>query len=456
MAELQTVYRYIDDHADAMIADLQRIVRQPSISSTGVGVRECAELLVEMMTDLGIDARVIETAGLPVVFGQIDEAGPDARTLVIYNHYDVQPADPESAWDSPPFEARIVGDRMIGRGTTDAKGNLMAHLKAIEALRATSGMPINVKFVFDGEEESSSPSLPGFVEANVELLAADAALSFDGGFDAGDIPRVNLGSSGLLFIEMSARGGTHDLHSARARLVPNPAWKLVWALASMKDPDGHILIDGFYDTIRPPTPLERGLLEEAGWNDEAQMRDLGVERFLGGVTGVDALQQLLFTPTCNIAGFASGYVGEGHKTLLPSTATVNVDFRLVADQDPADILQKVRRHLDSHGFSDIEVRGESGIEPSRTSADSPFATVVVEAARQVYQREPTLRPTGDASGRQAVWLAGKLGIPGAGTAVGPPDWHGHAANEFMTLGHYINGIKYAATIWTLFAETTGS
>jgi acetylornithine deacetylase/succinyl-diaminopimelate desuccinylase-like protein len=422
MADLQNVYRYIDDHADSMIADLQRIVRQPSISSTGAGVRECAELLVEMMTDLGIDARVMETAGLPVVFGQINEAGPDARTLVIYNHYDVQPADPASAWDSPPFEARIVGDRMIGRGTTDAKGNLMAHLKAIEALRATSGMPINVKFVFDGEEESSSPSLPGFVDANIDLLTADAALSFDGGFDAGDIPRVNLGSSGLLFIEMSARGGTHDLHSARARLVPNPAWKLVWALASMKGPDGHILIDGF----------------------------------LGGVTGVDALQQLLFTPTCNIAGFASGYVGEGHKTLLPSTATVNVDFRLVADQDPADILQKVRRHLDSHGFNDIEVRGESGIEPSRTSADSPFATVVVEAARQVYQREPTLRPTGDASGRQAVWLAGKLGIPGAGTAVGPPDWHGHAANEFMTLGHYINGVKYAATIWTLFAESSGA
>lgn len=457
MADLQNVYSYIDDHKDSMIADLQRVVRQPSISSTGTGVRECAALLVEMMTDLGIDAQVMETAGLPVVFGQINEAGPDKPTLVIYNHYDVQPADPESDWESPPFEARIVGDRMIGRGTTDAKGNLMAHLKAVEALRATSGMPINIKFIFDGEEESSSPSLPGFVEAHLDLLKADAALSFDGGFDAGDIPRINLGSSGLLFIEMRATGGTHDLHSARARLVPNPAWKLVWALASMKAPDGKILIDGFYDAIRPPTDLERGLLEKANWNDEAQMRDLGVDSFLGGVTGVDALQQLLFTPTCNIAGFASGYVGEGHKTLLPSTATVNVDFRLVADQDPADILKKVRAHLDAHGFTDIEVRGESGIEPSRTAADSPFAQVVVEAARRVYQKEPTLRPTGDASGRQAVWLAGKLGgIPGAGTAVGPPDWHGHAANEFMTLGHFINGVKYAATIWSLFAETPRS
>ncbi len=451
MADLQRVYSYIDEHRDSMIADLQRIVRQPSISSANVGVRECAALLVEMMTDLGIDARVVETEGLPVVYGQIGDAGPAAKTLVIYNHYDVQPA-PESDWESPPFEARIVGDRMIGRGTTDAKGNLMAHLKAVEALRATTGMPVNVKFVFDGEEESGSPSLPGFVNSNLEMLRADAALSFDGGFDAGDTPRINLGSSGLLFIQMRAKGGNKDLHSARARLVPNPAWKLVWALASMKGPDGKILIDGFYDAIRPPSAAERELLEKSGWNDEAQKRDLGVDEFLNGVTGVDAVQQLLFTPTCNIAGFASGYVGEGNKTLLPSTAAVNVDFRLVADQDPNDIYEKVRKHLDSHGFGDIEISSESGIEPSRTAADSPFAQIVADAARQVYQREPSIRPTGDASGRQGVWLAGKLGIPGAGTAVGPPDWHGHASNEFMSLDHFIDGVKYAATIWTLFSE----
>ncbi len=451
MANLQQVYSYIDEHRDSMIADLQRIVRQPSISSANVGVRECAALLVEMMTALGIEARVVETEGLPVVYGQIGDAGPNAKTLVIYNHYDVQPA-PESDWEAPPFEARIVGDRMIGRGTTDAKGNLMAHLKAVEALRATSGMPINVKFVFDGEEESGSPSLPGFVNSNLDMLRADAALSFDGGFDAGDTPRINLGSSGLLFIQMRARGGSKDLHSARARLVPNPAWKLVWALASMKTSDGKITIDGFYDAIRPPSAAERDLLEKSGWNDEAQKRDLGVDEFLNGVSGVDAVQQLLFTPTCNIAGFASGYVGEGNKTLLPSTAAVNVDFRLVADQDPDDIFRKVRKHLDTHGFSDIEISSESGIEPSRTAADSPFANLVADAARQVYQREPSIRPTGDASGRQGVWLAGKLGIPGAGTAVGPPDWHGHASNEFMSLDHFINGVKYAATIWTLFSE----
>jgi acetylornithine deacetylase/succinyl-diaminopimelate desuccinylase-like protein len=455
VSDLHATWQYIDDHSDQMIADLQQLVQQKSISSSGEGVEECAELLASMMRDVGIDAQVMPTDGLPVVFGHIAADRDNAPTLLIYTHYDVQPADPEDAWDSPPWEARLVGDRLIGRGTTDAKGNLMAHIKAVQALKATSGLPINIKFIFDGEEESGSPSLPAFVDSHRDLLMADAALSFDGGFDAGNVPRINLGTSGLLFVQLRARGGKNDLHSARARLVPNPAWKLVWALNSMKDRDSKVLIDGFYDDVRPPTERERQLLEAAGWNDEQQKTSLGTDEFIGGVSGVDALEQLLFTPTCNIAGFASGYVGEGRKTLLPATATVNIDFRLVSDQDPLDILQKLRTHLDKHGFDDIEIDDEGGgIEPSRTDPDDPFVQVVVDAAKTVYQRDPTVRPTGDASGRQAVWLAGKLGIPGAGTAIGPPDWRGHAANEFMTVQHYIDGIKYAATIWSNWAAQT--
>jgi acetylornithine deacetylase/succinyl-diaminopimelate desuccinylase-like protein len=452
MHDLQSTWRFVDSSRDQMIADLQKLVQQKSISSSGEGVTECAELLASMMRDVGIDSRVMPTDGLPVVFGEVKADRDDAPTLLIYTHYDVQPADPEDAWDSPPWEGRLVGDRLIGRGATDAKGNLMAHIKAVQSLKATGEMPINIKFIFDGEEESGSPSLPAFVEQHRELLAADASLSFDGGFDAGNVPRINLGTSGLLFVQLRAQGGRHDLHSARARLVPNPAWKLVWALNTMKDPSSRVLIDGFYDDVRPPTSRERELLEQAGWDDEEQRKSLGTEEFVGGVSGVDALEQLLFTPTCNIAGFASGYVGEGRKTLLPASAAVNVDFRLVSDQEPQDILQKLRNHLDRNGFEDIEVEGESGIEPSRTDPDNPFVQVVVEAAKMVYQQEPTVRPTGDASGRQAVWLAGKLGIPGAGTAIGPPDWKGHAANEFMTVQHYLDGIKYAATIWTNWAE----
>ena len=456
MAQLEDVYRYVDENQDRLIGDLQKLVQQPSISSSGEGVEACAKLLASMMEDVGIEAQVLPTAGLPVVFGHAKADVEDAPTLLIYTHYDVQPAGEADEWSSPPWEARRVGDKIIGRGTTDAKGNLVPSLKAVEALRATGGLPINIKFLFDGEEESGSPSLPGFVDEHTELLAADAAMSFDGGFDAGDVPRVHLGSSGMLYIKLRAKGGENDLHSARARLVPNPAWTLIWALNTMQDRDYRkITIDGFYDDILPPSTRERELLEQAGWNDEEQKKSLGVDEFIGGASGVDALQQLLFTPTCNISGFKAGYVGAGRKSLLPSTAEVNIDFRLVHAQRPEDILEKVKAHLTKYGFDDIEIFGESGVEPSRTNPDDPFVQVMVDAAQTIYQKHPTVRPTGDASGRQGPWLATKLGIPGAASTIGPPDWRGHAADEFMTVHHFLNGIKYAATIWSNWSERIG-
>lgn len=457
MPDLSQVHHYVDEHGEELVADLQRIVQQPSVSSSGEGVPECADLLVLMMREAGIDARTIETEGQPIVYGEVRTDNPDAPTVLHYSHYDVQPGDADDPlWDAPPFEARRFGDRIVGRGTTDAKGNLMAFVEAVKAFnQAAGGVPVNLKFVFDGEEESGSPSMPGFLDKHRDLLAADAILGFDGGFAAGDTPRVSLGNSGLLTCSLHARGGEKDLHSARTRLVPNPAWKLVWALHSMKGPDNRVLIEGFYDDVRTVSETERAMLEEAGFDDEAWKADLGVDEFLGGVSGVDALQQLLFTPTCNINGFASGFVGDGAKTLLPSTATVNLDFRLVMDQDPEDILHKLERHLQRHGFDDIEVTGRGFIEPSRTDADSPFARIVADAAQQIYDRKPSLLPTGDASGRHTLWIATRLGIPGAGTGIGPPDWRGHAANEFMLVPYYLNGIKYAATVWSMVAERGG-
>jgi acetylornithine deacetylase/succinyl-diaminopimelate desuccinylase-like protein len=453
MRELERVYAAIDAAQSEHVAQLQRLVRQPSISSQNIGVRECAQLLVTMLEQVGGRGRVMETLGLPVVFGEVPAGVPGAPTLVIYNHYDVQPPDPIEEWTHEPFGAEIVDGIMYGRGTTDAKGNLLAHLMAIDSYRrADVPLPVNLKFLFDGEEESGSPSLPAWVDEHHDLLAADAALSFDGGFDASNRPRVSFGTSGLLYVEIRVRGARQDLHSARARLVQNPAWRLVWALSQLKGPDGRVNLPGFYDAIRPVTDLERAALARTGWDDDAQMRDLGVTEFIGGVRGVAALEQWLFTPTCNIAGFATGWMGEGHKTVLPSRAACRLDFRLVADQDPDSILSSLRHFLDEHGCGDFEVTDMGSIEPARTALDTPFAEVVIDAARQVYGGEPGVQPTVDASGRQGVWLGLKLGgIPAAGTAIGPPNWRGHAADEFMTLSHYRNGIRYAATIYDIFA-----
>jgi len=450
--DLEPIDKYIQSQRERFIDELRSLVRQPSISSQNKGVKECAELIQKMMQEVGIEARVMRTEGHPVVFGHY-KARHSQKTLLIYNHYDVQPVEPLDAWEQPPFEARMIGDRIIGRGSSDSKGNLLSHIKAVEAfVRSGKKVPLNLKFLFDGEEEIGSPSLPGFVEANRELLKADGALSFDGGFDASGRPRVQLGSSGLLYLELKAKGPKRDLHSARARLVENPAWRLVWALQSMKGQDERIVIDKFYDDILPPTEEELQLLRDSGWDDQSHLEEYGVERFVLGVTGVAASERLLFQPTCNISGFKAGHLGEGMKTIVPAEATVKIDFRLVHKQNPNDILEKVKAHLIKHGFSDIEVRALGYIEPSRTPFRSTIAQTVIAAAKENYRLDPMVKPTGEASGRQGPWLASRLGIEGAASGIGPPKWHGHAPNEFITTGHFIEGIKYAANIWSRYAQ----
>lgn len=454
MTDIEKIYATIDQEKDRFVGDLQRLVRQPSVSSQNIGVRDCAELLVKMMGEVGVSGKVMETAWHPIAYGEIKSPLPGAPTIVIYNHYDVQPADPVELWDREPFGAQIEGDYMYGRGTTDAKGGLVAHLKAIDAFRVAGlPLPCNIRFIFDGEEESGSPSLDAFVDANKDILMADAALNFDGGFDNNDRPRVKFGSSGLFFVELNVKEAEEDLHSGRARLVQNPAWRLIWFLNKLKSEDGTINIPGFYDTIRPVSDRERELLAEIGFDDAKHMKALGVKRFVGGVTGLKAFEQWLFTPTCNIAGFATGYMGEGKKTVLPSRASCRIDFRLVADQNPNEVLKLFQKFLEDNDCGDFEVVVKGMVRPSRTSADNPFAQILIDSSREVYPQGPSIMPTGDASGKQGVWLAGELGgIPAGSSCIGPPNWKGHAPNEFTRLSYYMNGIKYSATILAKFGE----
>ena len=450
-AELQSIYAYVDAHRDEIVAGLQELLRQPSVSSQGVGVPECAALLARRMRELGVQTELHGTEACPIVLGRARGAD-GAKTLLVYAHYDVQPPDPVEAWHHPPFQAAIEGDHIIARGATDAKGNLICHLKALEAYRAVRGAPpLNLTFLFDGEEESGSPHLPEFVAAHAAELRCDATLAFDGGFDPSNRPPLALGGSGLLCVELRARTGTKDVHSGRARLVPNAAWRLTWALSTLKGPDERVRIDGFYDDLRRPTAAELAVLDDFAWDDRAQMAALGVDRFLLGLTGRDALIRLLYQPTCNIMGVQGGYAGRGYKTVVPSTAVAKLDFRLVVDQDPSRVLAQLRRHLATHGFEDIEVTEIGSVEPARCPLDSPIARAVKQAAKDIYGVDPATRPTDSASGRQATWLAARLGVTGAETGVGPPDWRGHAPNEFGTIPHVINGVKYAAAVWSNFA-----
>lgn len=450
---MDAVYGYIESNQDRFVEELRRLVRQPSISAHGLGMVECAELVERTMEDIGIQAQVMPTEGYPLVFGQI---GPELspKTLLLTSHYDVQPPEPLDAWICDPFAAELREGKLIGRGATDSKGNLLSLLRGVEALRRVRGeLPLGVKFLFDGEEECGSPSLPKFVKGNKQLLAADAVLTFDGGLDGAGRGQLILGSGGILYLDLKARGSTKDLRGNRARLVPNAAWKLIQALSTLKDSNERVLIDGFYDDLLPPTEEERRLLAEYPWDNQRELEASRVHEFLGGVQGREAVERLLVMPTCNIDGIASGYSGPGVKTVLPSQAMAKVEFGLRAAQPPEDILRKLRAHLNRKGFGELEVEVLASTEPALSSTDSLISRAALAAWETVYGAKPAVKPRAETYGRQGTWLARQLCVEGAMIGVGPPAWNGHAPNEFMTIEHLIKGLKYAATVIDIFAKS---
>jgi acetylornithine deacetylase/succinyl-diaminopimelate desuccinylase-like protein len=255
---------------------------------------------------------------------------------------------------------------------------------------------------------------------------------------------------GICYVELSATGANVDLHSSWATLVPNPIWRLAWALNSLKDRDERILVPGFYDPVRAPTPEEIEALERMGFDEEGQRRKLGLPEFLGGLSGFPLLIKHIFQPTCNVCGISGGYEGPGSKTVLPNRAFLKLDFRLVPDQDPYQVYEGLRRHLDAQGFEDVEIELMGPEYPARTPMDDPLVGVVVETARQVYGVEPVVYPLTPGTGPMYD-LCQKLGIPAVSTGVGNAGSNTHAPNENVVIEDYIQGIKHIALIMERFA-----
>ena len=444
------LFAYIDAHRQQFVERLQWLCRQPSIAAQQVGLQETARMVADLMARVGIRSRLYDTAGAPVVVGEVGE-GP--RTLLIYNHYDVQPPDPLEEWESPPFAAEIRDGRLYARGAADNKGNLVARLCAVEAWLATRGrLPLRVRFVVEGEEEVSSAHLHEFVRRHPELLQADGCLWEAGGKDLQENLGIYMGAKGILYIELEARGANRDLHSSQATIVPNPAWRLVWALATFKDRHENVLIEGFYDDVVDPTPEEMEHLRRlaALRDDEVRRRDLGIDQFLLGVTGLQLVKRNLYQPTCTICGLSAGYAGPGGKTVLPHRAIAKVEFRLVPNQSPDDILEKVTRHLAQQGFADIQVRMLGGERPARTPVDSPLARAVMETAREVYGKDPVVSPLMAATGPMHE-LAAQFGTPTVGAGCGYAHSNIHAPNENIRLDDFIQHIKHVALLFERFA-----
>jgi acetylornithine deacetylase/succinyl-diaminopimelate desuccinylase-like protein len=448
---MDDVFAYIDSHRDQYIGMLQEMIQQASVAAQDHGMKEMAAMVESLLDGIGFEGEQYPTGGFPVVYGE--HPGISPKTLAFYNHYDVQPAEPLDLWEHEPWSGEIKDGRIWGRGVADNKGNLAARIAAIDAIKKVRGqLPLNVKFIVEGEEEISSVHIEDFTHAHPELVAADGCIWEFGGKDFDGRQVIYLGLKGICYVELRAKGAIGDQHSSIASSVPNPAWRLAWALATLKDQNENILIPGFYDRVVPPTEADLKALEALPDESEKMLAQLGIEQFLLGAEGMERKKRDYFLPTCTISGLLSGYTGSGAKTVLPSTAMVKIDMRLVMDQDPQEIFELLRKHLDDQGFEDIEVVMIGSEPPGRAPLDSPLARVVAESWKELTGQESIVTPTSQGSG---PWyqLSTAFGIDACTQGAGHPATNAHAPNENIFVEDYITSIKQVALILDRFASS---
>lgn len=410
-------------------AHLASLVAIPSVSAEGRGLPEAAAVVRALLEALGLTTELHATAGAPVVYGHLP-AQQGRPTILFYNHYDVQPADPLEEWHTPPFELTEKDGYWYGRGVSDDKGQLVSRLAALHWYREKHGsLPFGVKFVIEGEEEIGSPNLARYVEERAQQLAADACVWEFGGVTASGRPMTYFGLKGIACIALRVRTASHDLHSSLGAVVENPIYRLAAAIACLRDSEGRVLIPGFYDGVLPYTPAQEALI--AALPDEAaELAGVyGVAGYIGGVTGAQFQRQLLGAPNINFNGFHSGYGGPGSKTVLPATAEVKIDFRLVPGQDPSRILELLRSHLDAQGYSDVAIDELETHEFAAISdADHPFVSHTVDALREAYGLEPVVYPNVAGSGPMHPFVE-HLGVPVVGLGCSHPGSRVHSPNE---------------------------
>ena len=391
----------IDSEMDSLILDLQRLIRQPSVSAKKQGIAECASLVADIMDRAGIHSQILQldhnicdgrhdddSNANPIVYGEAkSKANPNGKTILFYNHYDVQPEDPIELWDKDPFSGKVEGNYIFGRGASDDKGELITRIKAVEYfLKMTGDVPCNVKFIVEGEEEIGSKNISQYLTQYKDMFACDGIIWEFGYVDEKDIPIISLGMKGLLYVELVAKGPSRDAHSSLAVLIENPAWNLIKALNSMRDSAGRILVKDWYNEVRDFSAQDISLIEQEPFNEESFKKEYSIEKFVDNISGAETRKALAGNPTCNIAGILSGYIGEGAKTVLPAEAIAKLDFRLVPDMVPEKQLERIKKHLKENGFkeNEIAVKFIHGEAAARVSATDPFVNIVQEAAKEIF------------------------------------------------------------------------
>ena len=449
---MNDVIDLININRDRYVDELKSYLAIPSISALpehAEDVQACAEWTAAEMQRVGLEnVRVIDTPGNPVVYADWLHAD-GAPTILFYGHYDVQPVDPLELWESPPFEATVREGEIYARGAADDKGQVFMHLKAVEAmLRGSGRLPVNIRFILEGEEEIGSVNLENFVREHKDELAADVVVISDSPmFDRG-VPSICYGLRGLTYLQIDLRGTASDLHSGSfGGAVANPAFVLAQVLAQMKDRGGRVKIPGFYDDVRPLLDAERAEFARLPFNERRYRNDLGAPK-LFGERGYTTLERLWGRPTFEVNGMLSGFTGDGAKTVIPAVAMAKVSMRLVPDQDPDRIADLCEAHLRKVTPPTVElnVKRMHGGRPWMTDFDNPFVQAAGRAIELGFGRRPVFNREGGSIPVVATFQE-VLGLPSVLFGVGLPDENAHAPNEKLDLGNFHNGIIASAALY---------
>ncbi len=462
---IESLHKLIDRDWDKHLRETRRILRVPSVSFTGEGIQESADLMEELLGSMGAShGRYVGTSkSWPLVTGHLDVGAE--RTALLYGMYDVQPVGDLGEWDSPPFAAKIAkhkrfGDIVVNRGAYNSKASLVGTLLAMKTMVDAGEMPVNVKFLLEGEEELGGLSLPKYVYKNkASLSKADVALGFDYSENSEGVAVISFGMKGCVYFDLIAdgkyQGGPeHEIHSSDAVLVKSPVWRLTKALSTMVDEGQVPTVDGLWDSVKKPSKEDRGLIRKLTKriDIDSYKRDLGVRNFKAPGTKEEILTRYMFEPSLNICGLEAGYYGQGTKTVLPAHAMAKVDIRLVPNMTIKDTRDKVHAHLKRRGFSDIKIVHYEDYPLSKISASEDISKATI-AAMKYHGKNPEIWPM--TAGSAPYYLFNDvLGIPWGGAGLGHGE-NAHAPNEFAV----VSGMKdfeksVITTIWK-YVEIAG-
>lgn len=433
-------------------------LRLESVSAQGRQIKQTAEAVQALIENTGGESKVLKLEGAhPVVYGFF-EAGPTGdseKKLLFYDHYDVQPEDPLDEWRTEPFEPTVKEGILYARGVSDNKANLMARINAIEAYKNTEGgLPVNVKFFVEGEEEIGSPHVDDYLKTYADLFAADVCIWEAGSKDSDERLGISAGIKGIAYYEARVTSADIDMHSSLAAIADNSAWRLVQALASMRNVKNEITVDGFYDMMTPPTELEKKVLAEMPFDPDASKQNYGLKHSL--IT--DQLtyspeEALVFYPTLTISGLLSGYTGLGTKTILPRQALAKIDVRLVPGYEPDKVTKLLREHLDKNGFEDVELELLTSVMPFRTNLEDSFVKTVIDSAKKVYGEDKVvLEP--NSAGTGPMYGFGKyLNVPILGSGTEWVKSGAHAPNENIRLSDFYQGVEHMVVLLESYKDS---